>query len=210
MSTLSRKAKKAAALEKKKTERLQVVQAIEEAKRRRRARNLHIAEFAFGTLLALFLFVWTFVGPPWPTDPIFLPGSPSFGSSLDVPFSVSNKSALFSLSNLSIQCEILKLDSKGPTGAAIYAKGATFVAVSGAKNTLKPLDVGSYTCPARGIFAVDHKDAIEPDRVLAAQIAFKAGYDSRLLWGRSTSTSGIFTLNTATVPPQWTQGESLR
>jgi hypothetical protein len=34
-------------------------------------------------------------GEPWPTDPIFLAGPLSFGSSLDIPFVVRNPSALF-------------------------------------------------------------------------------------------------------------------
>jgi hypothetical protein len=210
MSTLRRKAKKAAALKKKEEVRLRAIQTIQEAKKRRRERNFHRGEITFATLLAIFLFVWTFLGPPWPTEPTFLPGAPSFGSSLDVPFSVSNRSALFSLTNLTIQCEILKLDTRGPTGAAIRARGNMNVAGSGVKNVLKPLDVGSYTCPLRGVFDVDHKDAVEPDRIVAAEIAFKAEYNSQLFWGRSRSESISFRLNTTTVPAQWTQGQSLR
>jgi hypothetical protein len=58
--------------------------------------------FIVGPLLAVVVAIYTFWGPPWPTEPSFDPGFPSFGLPLDVPFSVANKSAIFPISDLTI------------------------------------------------------------------------------------------------------------
>ena len=60
--------------------------------------------FIVGPLLAVVVAIYTFWGPPWPTEPWFDPGFPSFGLPLDVPFSVANKSAIFPISDLTILC----------------------------------------------------------------------------------------------------------
>jgi hypothetical protein len=56
--------------------------------------------------------IYTFWGPPWPTEPSFDPGFPSFGLPLDVPFSVANKSAIFPISDLTILCGLEYFEGK--------------------------------------------------------------------------------------------------
>jgi hypothetical protein len=44
----------------------------------------------------------------------------------------------------------------------------------------------------------------------ARKIEFISEYDFRMWWGKATSVSDTFTLNTHTVPPQWVRGATLQ
>lgn len=142
-------------------------------------------------------------GPPWPTRPTIVPGTPSFGSPFDVPFRVTNRSAIFWLSNLEINCQFKWIRT---TQAAFRNSGAAAI---GSPQALGPLESRPYTCPLRGIVSVDAVDAAD-QRIVEAQISFKSEYDTFFSKRRATSESEVFTLNTATSPAQWNAGTPLR
>ena len=152
-------------------------------------------------------------GPPWPINPEFSPGPPSFGSSFDIPFLVTNKSALFSFSDLKITCVLLRFKAVGSTGATIaVANGLSFdtapkIAARGT-NQIDSTDSRPYTCPLRGIMRVDNSDAA--DAIREAQIGFISEYNSPLWWGRRQTKDEPFTLITTTVPHQWVRGAPLK
>jgi hypothetical protein len=206
MSTNSRKAKKAAQLRQKAEQREFAARQLAEAKAKQRQRILHITEFAFGSALAIFGLVYSFLGPPWPTAPTFAPLQPSFGSPFDAPFAVSNKSILFGITDLAIECNLLEL-SAGMSSK--ISGGPGIIAARGPNKFLGASKTGTFTCPMRGVFKLDGIDAA--DSTLSAQISFTSKYDSPWFWeSKTTSTSETFTLNTATMPRQWTPGAPLK
>jgi hypothetical protein len=209
MSRLSRKQKKAAQLLQRKEQQRLAAQAIEVEKARRRGRNLHRAEFAFGTLLAVFLFVWTFVGPPWPTEPVFEPGAPSFGSAFDVTFNGTNKSAFFGIQNLRVSCTLVCFKLVGQSGAMITARKGANPNILGAlgHDHLLAGETQPFACGMRRVFNIDGKDAA--DSLPNVAISFMSEYDNPwLFWlSRKKVQSGTFSLNTRTTPPQWVHGE---
>ena len=62
-----------------------------------------LASIAFGVTTYA---IW---GPLWPIEPIFSPAPPSSAAPFDIPFTVENKSVLFSIEELSITCQIISL-----------------------------------------------------------------------------------------------------
>jgi hypothetical protein len=175
---------------------------------RRLWRGAKVAAAFFAAVVGVLGVGYEVWGPQWMTAPTFFPGSPSFGSPFDVPFIVTNKSALFRLSNLTISCEI-RFKAEGPSGSVVEKVGDDFSKISarGVNKELKAAGTSWFTCPLRGIARVDGFDAA--DRITSAQVAFSSEYDS-LLWGRSKARSDEFTLNTETTPPQWTAGSRLK
>ncbi|WP_156446955.1 hypothetical protein [Bradyrhizobium yuanmingense] len=140
-------------------------------------------------------------GPPWPVAPVFVPGFPSSGHAFDVPFTVTNKSALFSLRHLEILCGFEKVKTDAKSGVQQLS-----ITASDGKATLGPLESTSYTCPVKRMFSFAGATKFEE-----ATISFLTKYDSHLPWGdRTQSQSDFFTLNTNTVPPQWTIGKPIR
>ncbi len=176
----------------------------------RHRRFLQIAKAIVGTPLAVVAFVYAVWEPPWPTKPTFSPSSPSFGSAIDVPFIVTNKSAWFDLSNLTIECRIMNLLAEGPTGAAVrQAPGIyTTIAARGVNKSLAQTASAPFTCPFRGRIGVDVGDAA--DQIKRVSVAFASEYDSPFFLGRTTSVSQTFSLDTATMPRRWVPGEPLR
>jgi hypothetical protein len=156
-------------------------------------------------VLAVVVAVYTFWGPPRPTEPSFDLGFPSLGSPLDVPFSVANKSALFAINDLTIECGMEYFQGKnrlgGPTilrevGSSLIVKG----------QTLRALETRSYVCPLKKFIRIVPEPQIEK-----ATIGFVSTYNSRWPWaGTSKSISDRFTLNATTIPPQWTRGAPLQ
>jgi len=143
-------------------------------------------------------------GRIWPTAPSFVPGYPSSGFAWDVPFTVSNKSALFPVNHLVIKCWIHSIQSK---------KGGSFreftVGIAG-ENSLASLQSAPYTCPFSTIFP---NLTLEPDdKITEAIIEFGSEYESRVPFSKNRDPvfSGPFTLNTKTTPPQWVAGRPLR
>ena len=137
-------------------------------------------------------------GPVWPTPPKFSPGLASAGRPLAVPFRVTNESAFFPINDLGIDCELLRVRSQKNVLFQNYT-----VTIE-ATDTIRPGETRSHSCPFHKLI-----DLVN-DEIVEAQIEFVASYESWLPWvGRTTSQSGIFTLNTDTEPPQWTHGRPL-
>jgi hypothetical protein len=167
----------------------------------KRWRFLKTLEWMLGTPLALLGAVYAFWGPPWPTEPKFALTFPSSSFALDVPFNITNASALFSLRDLQIFCAIISIDT---TAAIKHVAGLSVT--TGRHSTLGPLATASYTCPFSEVIR------LPPDtKITGGSIQFWTEYESRLPWrDRTRSMDESFTLNTKTNPPQWTEGNPLQ
>lgn len=182
---------------------IQIPQQTPEAPRERMHRPLLTAcKVVFGFLITaagLVLGVTNFLGPPWPTEPIFSPGAPSFGFPFDVPFSVSNKSSISWIRRAKFACRA----EWWATNNSSFV-GAPAIQVTTSNETLAPMSAAPYVCP---MFIRPE----EPARITRANLKFEVQYDSRWPWGdRVTMLSDDFVLNTATTPPQWSVGKPLR
>jgi hypothetical protein len=179
---------------------------------------------------------YTMWGPPWPTEPSFVPGAPSFGSPLDVPFTVTNKSSVFSIKNLHISCHGYEIKvvppnfgSPAPGGGTLGGwaiEGFTFSVPGNAD--LMPGETRPYTCVFNSVMrGVSNQTGY---RIVEADIAFVSEYDARCpfpdavcarlfpcatdlrcdrLGSGTKALSGHFTLNTKTDPLQWMPGKPL-
>jgi hypothetical protein len=179
---------------------------------------------------------YTMWGPPWPTEPSFVPGAPSFGSPLDVPFTVTNKSSVFSIKNLHISCHGYEIKvvppnfgSPAPGGGTLGGRaieGFTFSVPGNAD--LMPGETRPYTCVFNSVMrGVSNQTGY---RIVEADIAFVSEYDARCpfpdavcarlfpcatdlrcdrLGSGTKALSGHFTLNTKTDPLQWMPGKPL-
>jgi len=139
------------------------------------------------------------MGPPWPTEPVFVPASASFSSPLDVPFLITNKSAFFAIKKLSISCVLLhvKLEN-GTLIERVEIKVLT-------ANTLGPTETRPYTCMFPRTFGYDQNAITE------AKINFEFEHESPWLFGKPIKgDSGVWVLNPKTTPPIWTQGNPLQ
>jgi len=171
-----------------------------ESKQPKCRRFLGIMKWIFGTSIALFGLFYGIFGPPWPTTPEFSPGLPSSGSPLDVPFIVTNHSALFKVIGLSISCRM----NSGHTLHGKVFNGVTTISASDG-NTLRPAETRSYTCQFNRVITTT-----KGDHFVRAELQFLTEYDSPWpLRPRKHGSSDIFTLNTATSPAQWTPGKPL-
>jgi hypothetical protein len=171
-----------------------------ETKPPKRRRILRIVEWTLGAPLAVVAAIYTFLGPPWPTTPVFSPGFPSSGFAFDVPFTIANKSVLFPLKHLQISCGMV--DIRLSNGLAITGIDVTASGAEG--SSLGPSTSASYTCPLKRLIG-------SGVTIQAAAIDFTTKYDSRWpFMSRSESRTDPFTLNTETTPPQWTSGTPLR
>jgi hypothetical protein len=169
-----------------------------------------IGGWLLGTPLAAVGFVYAVWGPVWPLPLEFAPGEPSFGSAFDVPFTVSNKSALFGFSNVSIACELRNFKAVGPTGSAITQSPTATgtVAPQGTNPTIARLTTTTFTCPIGRAFMIDNRNAGE--QLVSASISFVVEYDARLWWGRAKVKIGPFSFDPRTVPGRWVPGEPLK
>ncbi len=166
--------------------------------------------FAFvASTLALIGTVYGIWGPPWPTEPSFVPGAPSLGSPFDVSFSGTNKSAFFSISNITVRCSLSCFRVLTPSGVPVMTVGPKanlLIRASGPKN-LGPNETQPFTCNLRGVILAGGRDAADafPD----VEMRLNSEYDSPwLFWLRRKSAIGeLFSLNKKTVPPQWVEGE---
>jgi hypothetical protein len=167
---------------------------------------ISIGKLTISVALALSAVVgvlYELVGPLWPTQPVFSPGHPSFGTPFDIPFKVENKSGLFAICNIKITCHLIYARSSESHDTAINtviflnSKDNVCIGVQGDNKT--------YTCPYSNIFG-DSDSRFEE-----ARLEFISEYDSPWpLGGRTQSFSSVFTLDANTNPPQWVQGVPLR
>jgi hypothetical protein len=120
------------------------------------------------------------------------------GSPFDIPFVVENKSALFSLRELSIQCVLLN-------AATTLNNRFVDVAISGVgtTNEIGPMQSRPYTCPFNRLIQLPPADTIA-----TAQIQFESQHESRLPFRSTaaTATSDVFTWSAQTSPPHWVVG----
>ena len=152
-------------------------------------------------LIATICGIW---GPIWPTRPVFFPGFPSNASPFDVPFNVINKSIIFDLKNLSVSCKLISIRLESETDGSVVERRSGVISARGVGNIVAAQS-RSYSCPVnRGVIRVENP------RVARAQIAFLSEYDSPWpLMPKVRTESEVFTLSTATNPPQWTTGTPL-
>jgi len=140
-------------------------------------------------------------GPPWPVAPTFAPSFPSSGNAFDVPFTITNKSVFFPLNHLEILCGLESVKTDAKSGLEQFS-----ITASDGKATLAPLQSATYTCPLTRMFTFAGATKLE-----GATIVFLTKYYSHLPFGgRTQSESDSFSLNTKTVPPQWTIGRPIR
>lgn len=171
-------------------------------------RFLRIAEWTLGPPLALLGAIYTFWGPPWPTEPSFVPGAPSFGSPMDVSFSATNKSGLFSVPNLKVYCEMLCTRSLGRAPHTGVELNHIYFQAHGPDH-LAAGETQPFVCAMRGKIAVGNEAADAADRIVSAQAIFHSEYDNpwKLWLTRKNAAGGVISLNTKTVPPQWVEGD---
>ncbi len=172
--------------------------AKERAPWRRRAIKFIVGTAIVGTIGFVASVYQIAGGPPWPVAPTFVPGFPSSGNAFDVPFSVTNKSALFSLDHLKITCRLENVSTD--TNVKIAQLPIT---ASDGEASLRPLQSASYGCPFPNMFKFP-----EGSKLTAATIIFITNYDT--LWVHTQSESDPFSLNTKTNPPQWTTGKTIQ
>jgi hypothetical protein len=200
------------------TARSEKLSFLERIRERMWFRGLRRTSGVLVILLGVIASVYGIWGPIWPTAPEFSLGAPSFSLALDVPFNVANKSALFDIRNLIIKCHVifarLSVSHKFLQDVTIGIEGRPYDPNNPlARNNIKPGGVSSYVCPMIGgpIAGFGPTPQFPEDKLGTARIEFLSEYDSRLPWStRVQASSGIFTLNPATNPPQWTQGVPLR
>lgn len=163
---------------------------------------LKMAEWILGPPAALFgviAGIYSVWGPIWPTEPAFAVTRASSASAWDVPFLVTNSSALFPIKDLEIECVLVSAVTKNQNTFEDAGFGIL------ARSVLAPGETRPYTCPLNRLFRLGPDDP-----PVAAKIKFVTEYASRLPWKTHTqATSGIFTLNAKTSSPQWMQGEPL-
>jgi hypothetical protein len=143
-------------------------------------------------------------GPFWPTELDFAPVALSFGHPFEVPFVVTNKSVVFGLSNLRLSCHLISFRAQNNVNHSVGSINNVRVSIVGPPAYFSPQGVASYTCPLNETINVVNSTVID------AKIEFISEYDFGMWWGKATSVSDTFTLNTHTVPHQWVRGVTLQ
>ncbi|MDX3965174.1 MAG: hypothetical protein QHD01_01085 [Bradyrhizobium sp.] len=149
-----------------------------------------------GTTVGAIGFVAGVLQPFWPTEPDFDTGAPSLASPFDVPFTVTNRSKLFKITNLKIVCELIEVKTRNNNGVANMSLN---VAVS---NFIEPQEAPIYTCPLHRIIALPQGDPI-----VSAVMRFKYSYSQSGFWNDTempVKHSPVFSLLTDVVPARWT------
>jgi hypothetical protein len=171
------------------------------------------------SLRVIFLLLWSLLivaldqtanivgiwGPFWPVEPIFSAGAPAFGFAFDIPFSVTNKSSVFPIRNLTVTC-VVSGQAKGSLGTIFSTKNASIH--TDVVSTLSPLETAIYSCPLRGAMRIDTGDAA--DVIKSGTVKFRSKYDARIWGDRAQSEDGPFTLITTVKPPRWERGNTIK
>ena len=135
------------------------------------------AAFRFAAVLAVVATgytiweIWIAIRP----EPVFSPGNPSFAQPLDVPFSVTNTSVLFTIYDLEISCVLIDVRITEQSGRNFYFDGTT-VGINTVSN-LNPQDTRTYTCPLQTTL----ENFPAPFPISSEHKVFKAriGFDSK-------------------------------
>ena|GEM_PF-4860984 len=146
-------------------------------------------------------------GPLWPTPPTFSPGLPSSGSPLAVPFDVTNKSSLFDIQNLKIDCGLIGRIENDVGGVIVFGKGdrPAFITISDAFNWLPAGATRSYTCPFAAPWMIN---GMTHPKIQFLQMTLRSNFDPH--WWVKGPIDAIFALDTLTSPPQWKGGSPLK
>jgi hypothetical protein len=123
-----------------------------------------------------------------------------------MPFTVTNNSAVFDVYGLRIECSIIDVRVSDKRGAIGQFDDSTVKFP-----TIHNLGAGenrSYTCPFQptmGMLLAELWGSSE-NKVVKATIQFNVEY--RIFWGLTgmSGSSGVFSLDTKSNPPQWTYG----
>jgi hypothetical protein len=145
-----------------------------------------------------------FGGPLWPTAPTFSPGPPI---PFAIPFDVTNRSALFDLTQLSIECDVsAEIDNDVEGTQRLGFSGVPIsVAVTGV-STLHAGERRSYACPLGmpNVF-----NGVGHPKIKFAELSFRSRYAP--YWPlRGVAVSPTFVFNTLTTPQQWRIGRPLK
>src|SRR6266700_793453 len=148
----------------------QAPQTPEEPRKPTHQRFLTLLKLLVGTPLAVLGATYTFFGPPWPTFPVFEPGSPSSGPAFDAPFQLKNRSIWFSVTNLNVSCRIQgRADSKVGPGGMAFGSNVTFSA-SGTQHRVGANSSALFSCPIRNMLGIGNRDVA--DLLSSAQVTF--------------------------------------
>jgi|ERR1700735_575315 len=157
--------------------------------------------WAVGTALAALGLVATLSeilgGPLWPVSPDFQAGYPSAESPFSIPFTVKNKSGVFSMNKMEIRCGI---DIETNVGSFFR----NFSIGSLETSELPALQSRPDKCKFDKAFRFD-----PPQSIRRARISFVGQYETIWPWGTFKFDSGEFNLDTTTSPAQWTHGKPL-
>jgi hypothetical protein len=179
-----------------------------------RRRAVWIGSTIAGVLALLASIYQLLGGPPWPTDPVFSAEAPSSASPFDNPFDVANSSGLVDIRDLSIHCEITRLNTKRMRMTVGF--GGTLLFLSRGPNPLLPAGTKSaFTCPFREAMDAIKFGADALDDPTSAQIWLIGAYDTPGWWhgfwfNPHRETRATFTLDVKTIPPRWMPGLPLR
>ena len=138
--------------------------------------------------------IYAIWGPLWPVEPTFSPTSPSSETPFDIPFTVENKSALFSIEELFITCRIISLNTK--ENKQVLHSHVTIPVTS-----IERLQSRRYVCPYNWILNS------KGDTITEALIELHGEYRSSWpLFIKGTANSGLFSWNISPGLPHWSAG----
>jgi hypothetical protein len=136
-------------------------------------------------------------GPIWPTELTVDPGAPELYSPFAVPFTIKNRSVLFTAFDAEFSCEITEV--RGTNGPRFIGLTVT----AGVKQNISPNNENPYKCAWP--FNL-------PTPIAFAKIDVRSKYEWRLfgLPFHAKLVSEPFTWDTSLHPPRWVKGEFLR
>jgi len=125
------------------------------------------------TVIVLAYGLWAHFGP---AEPAFRPASPAGGTSVTVPFSVTNSNRFFDLKNLTIRCALAGRIEGETGGSIVFGQPGkpVFVETNATPGLLKAGETRSYTCNA----VMLKFDVGQQPKLLAAEMSFASEYDS--------------------------------
>ena len=162
----------------------------------RRLADTIIGRVLAGLTIARIGFLAGTFQPFWPTEPEFDAGAPSLASPFDVPFTVTNNSKVFKITDLKIICELIEVTTRNNNGVANITLNVA------ASNFIEPGEAPIYICPLNRFVALPQGDPI-----VRAVMRFNYSYSQSAWWSETQMASKqtrVFSLLTNVVPPRWT------
>lgn len=154
-----------------------------------------IATFALATISLAACIYQLGGGPFWWTTPEVEPGPPDYSEPFNVPFTVHNRSTIFSI-YVHFYCILRNVTSQ---------HGSTIVNVStdnGVLTIIQPLSGPSFRC----WFPINMND-----KIISANIDIVAEYSHHLPWNENTFiNAGPFHWDTRSNPARWLKGDIIQ